>query len=210
MDYKLGTVGAGVTGAAVLAFALSMAVGFWMPTLYVSCFASMFIAIGYVLLAAAFAATHGRPGQSGMALAGLAFACLYAVLVCLVYFAQCTTVRMEASLSPQALALISYGQAGSLFFNFDLLGYAFMGLSTFFCGFAIRDGVRWARPLRLMLWVHGAFFFPCLLVPLFPVFGGGGNSQAYGTVLLEGWCAYFLPLCALALGYFRALGKVKA
>lgn len=210
MDHKLGMIGAGVTGAAVLGFALSMAVGFWTPTLYLSCFASMWIALGYVALAAALGATRREPGRGGMALTGLAFAAMYAVTVCLVYFAQCTTVRMDGGLSPQALALIGYATPGSLFFNYDLLGYAFMALSTFFCGFLVRDGVRWARPLRWMLWLHGAFFLPCLLMPMLPVFAGGGDSQAYGTILLEGWCAYFLPVCLLALGYFRALGRAKA
>jgi len=44
-------------------------------------------------------------------------------------------------------------------------------------------------------------FFPCLVVPLFPVFTRETGSMI-GTVLPEIWCAYFLPICILGYRYF--------
>ena len=202
MNRKLGRIGALVTGAAVLAFALSMVVGFFTPMLFASCLSSMLIAIGYVTFTVALAGINQEAERRGVSYAAVAFSVIYAVLVLLVYYAQCTTLNLNPSMSAEALSLISYGQAGSLFFNYDLLGYGFMGLSTFFAGFVVKPVTGRARALRIMLWIHGAFFPICFIMPMLPVFTGGGDSS-YGTYLLEGWCAYFLPLCLLAYDYFR-------
>lgn len=70
-------------------------------------------------------------------LSGIAFAIIYVVLILLVYYAECTTIRLNQNLSQETLSIISYSYIGSLFFIYDLLGYGFMGLSTFFIGFII-------------------------------------------------------------------------
>ena len=203
MNRTLGKIGALVTGAAVLAFAVSMVVDFFTPTLFASCFASMYIAIGYVPFTAALAGHNSDGQRRGASFAAIAFGAIYALLVLLVYYAQCTTVRMNPSLSAEALSLISYGQAGSLFFNYDLLGYGFMGLSTFFAGFAVKPVNRRARALRMLLWMHGVFFPLCFIMPMLPIFTPGG-SDLYSVFMLEGWCAYFLPICLLGYDYFRS------
>ncbi len=202
MNKRLGQIGALITGAAVAAFLVSMILGVFMPTIYFSCFSSMFIAIGYVIFTVALAGANHDLQRRAVSYAAVAFGVIYTVLVLLVYYAQCTTLRLNPSLSAETLSLISYGQAGSLFFNYDLLGYGFMGLSTFFAGFVIKPVSGKARVLRWMLWLHGAFFPICFIMPMLPVFTGGGDSS-YGTYLLLGWCAYFLPLCLLANDYFR-------
>ena len=61
---------------------------------------------------------------------GLILAAVYAVLILLVYYAQTTTVRLE-ELNNQAAKVLNY-QNGGLLFNYDLLGYGMMALSTFF------------------------------------------------------------------------------
>lgn len=58
MNHTVGKVGAAVTGLAVLCFAVSMIFGFFADTLFTSCLASMFIALGYVLFAGALAASN--------------------------------------------------------------------------------------------------------------------------------------------------------
>lgn len=63
---------------------------------------------------------------------GLIFGCVYAVLILLVYFAQITSVRNDV-LSEQAVLLLDYSRGG-LLFNYNLLGYGAMGLSTFLIG----------------------------------------------------------------------------
>ena len=65
-------------------------------------------------------------------MAGMVFAAVYAALIFLVYFAQMTTVRLDA-LDGQAMRILDYSRGG-LFFHYDLLGYGMMALSTFFVG----------------------------------------------------------------------------
>lgn len=198
----LGKVGAAVAGVAVLAFAVSMVIGLFVDMIFASCFASMFIAIGYVLLAVGLYAGNESMEHRAAGLASVAFAVVYAVIILLVYYAECTTVRMSPGLSEEALSLISYGHLGSLFFNYDLLGYAFLGLSTFFVGFVVRPVTRGDKWLQRLLWVHGIFFVTCLILPMFPVFAPGTDAWI-GTLVLEVWCVYFLPVCVLAYRYFK-------
>ncbi len=107
-----------------------------------------------------------------------------------------------ARLDEKILSIIDYGHTGSLFFNYDLLGYGFMALSTFFAGFLVNKTEKHGKTLSLMLKIHGIFFPSCFLVPMFPLFNGGDGDTLTGTVLLLVWCAYFLPVCCLGFGYF--------
>ena len=91
----------------------------------------------------------------------------------------------------------------SLFFNYDLLGYAFVGLSTFFVGFSLKPINNNGQWLQRLLWIHGIFFIPCLIVPMLPIFKPGTDS-IIGTILLEFWCIYFLPVCILGWKYIGA------
>ena len=196
-----GKLGAAVTGASVFAFAVSMLLGLFVDTLFLSCLASMFIAIGFVAFMAALYVQGAAPGRKAAGITGMAFGGVYAVLVLLVYFAQCTTVRLNQNLSREALSIISYGYLGSLFFNYDLLGYAFMALSTFLMGLTLAPETGTGKALKTLLMVHGVFFLSCLFVPMFPVFTPG-TSSLVGTLLLEVWCLYFLPVCVLGFRYF--------
>jgi hypothetical protein len=110
---------------------------------------------------------------------------------------------MNGSLGEEVLSIISYEHLGSLFFNYDLLGYGFMGLSTFFTGFTVTPKGKGDTALRLLLWIHGIFFVSCLLVPMFPVFTPDmAGGDAIGMIVLLVWCVYFLPICILAYRYF--------
>lgn len=75
----------------------------------------------------------------------------------LVYFAECTTVNLSPQLDEKILSIIDYGHTGSLFFNYDLLGYGFMALSTFFAGFLVNKTEKHGKTLSLMLKIHGIF-----------------------------------------------------
>ena len=95
---------------------------------------------------------------------------------------------------------------GSLFFNYDLLGYGFMGLSTFFIGFTVIPNNKGDKAFRLLLWIHGIFFVSCLLMPMFPIFTPDmADGEIIGTLVLLVWCAYFLPICVLGWKYFREM-----
>ncbi len=204
----MGKIGAAVTGLAVLSFAVSMVVGLFSNTIFASCLASIFIAIGFIPFMVSLVSKSKNANRKAVGMTGILFAAVYAVIIFLVYYAEITTVRMNPLLSDETLSIISYGHLGSLFFNYDLLGYAFMGLSTFLVAFTLAPKSKGDRVLRGLLWGHGAFFLSCLFVPLFPVFTAG-TSQVPGTILLEIWCAYFLPVCLLGYNTFRTKQSVK-
>lgn len=162
------------------------------------CIALSFVPMmcAYVHFAEADAKLAGR--------VSVAFSAAYATLVSLVYFAQLTTVRLNP-LSPEAAHLLDFQQFG-LMFNYDLLGYALMSLSTFFAGLTIRPRARAERHLRHLLMLHGAFFVSCLFVPMLGLFKAGGTKWV-GVALLECWCLYFCPVSALSHLYFSSRGK---
>jgi len=197
MNRKIGMLSSLVTLLAVAAFALSMLVGSD-PGSYIS---SMFIAWGFVPMACAFAALAKEEARAA-ALAGVAFAAVYGVLIAVVYFAQLTAVRLSP-LSEEALSILDYKRFG-LFFSLDLLGYAFMALSTFFLGLAVCPNGRADRWLKNLLMIHGAFAVACVALPVLGLFKPGmAGGDLVGVLVLEFWCAYFLPVCTLAYRHFK-------
>jgi hypothetical protein len=204
MNQTVGKLGAGITGISVSLFAISMIVRLFTDQigLFLSCLSSLFIAIGFVIFICSIFSVDNKTEHRAVGVSGTAFAAIYAVIIFLVYFAEITTVRMNGTLSKEVLSIISYGYIGSLFFNYDMLGYAMMALSTFLVAFAVVPKSKGDKAFRILLWIHGVFFLSCLIVPMFPVFKAGA-SVIPGTILLETWCAYFLPVCILGFRYFR-------
>lgn len=198
MNIKLGKISSLVTGIAVLSFAISM-IAF--RGVFASCLSSIFISIGFVPFMCSIFAVNEKPERKAVGYTGIAFSAVYAVIILLVYYAECTTLRLNASLSDEVLSIISYGHTRSLFFNYDLLGYAFMALTTFLMAFLVEPACKADKVFRWMLWIHGGFFLACLFVPMFPVFTADTESYI-GVVLLEFWCAYFIPVCVLGYRYF--------
>ena len=203
---KFGRVGAIVTGLNVSVFALDMIarliIGY--KTVMVSYIVCIFIAVGFIMLSVSFTSIQKDRQYTAVGYAGIAFAVVYALLIFIVYYAMLTTVRMNDALSNEALSILSYEHLGSLFFNYDLLGYGFMGLSTFFTGFTITGKTKSIKALRLLLWIHGIFFISCFVMPMFPVFTADmQGGEIIGTVVLLIWCVYFLPICILSWKYFK-------
>ena len=130
------------------------------------------------------------------------FSAVYAVLILLVYFAQTTSVRLE-SLTEQARSIIDF-RRGGLIFNYDLLGYGMMALSTFFMGLSMKPESKADKWLKALLMIHGAFFVGCFLMPMTGVISGmaDGETSGGGVIALIGWCAYFLPIGILAIRHF--------
>ena len=83
MNRAIGRAGAGITGLAVLCFAACMPARFDFGS-YVAC---MFLAFGFLMMTAGFRAECPEERRAAGDL-GMAFACVYAVLVLLVYFAR--------------------------------------------------------------------------------------------------------------------------
>lgn len=198
MNQKIGMAGSVITGISVLCFALCMLMGFHFGS-YLVC---MFLAIGYIMMTAGFQSEcreeHRASGNLGAIFAGI-----YGGLIFLVYFAQTTAVRLD-SLSDTAMQLLDYQQFG-LFFDYDLLGYAMMALSTFFTGLTISPTNRKEKALKWLMIIHGIFFLSCFTVPMLGLFSAPQTDGAdwTGVLLLEIWCAYFLPIAALSYSHFQ-------
>ena len=167
---------------------------------YVVC---IFLALGYLLMLAGF---HNESCEERKvaANAGLLFGCIYAVLILLVYFAQTTAVQNDP-LNEQASMLLDFSKGG-LFFSYDLLGYGMMALSTFFTGLTIQPENNKDKCLKYLMMIHGVFFFGCLFLPMTGMFRtamADGSGRLGGTIALECWCAYFLPIGVLSALHFK-------
>ena len=198
MNKLISRIGAAIVAVTVFLFAVCMIVGY----LFGSYLVCMFLPIGYIMTAAGFQ-HECRPEKKVAANIGLTLASVYAVLILLVYFSQTTTVRLE-TLSDQAVRMLDY-RRGGLMFNYDLLGYGMMALSTFFIGLSVRAECRADLWLKRLLMLHGAFFIGCFVMPMTGAFSSMANGQSGsgGVIALVAWCAYFLPVGVLAYRHFR-------
>ena len=204
MNRKIGVFSSLINIGAVIGFALSMLLKFS----FGNYFFSMFIALSFMPMMWAYAYySENKYKLAGYISAG--FASMYATIILLVYFAQLTTVRLDG-LTLQAAALLDFQQFG-LLFNYDLLGYALMALSTFFAGLTIRENLGADKWLKYLLMIHGVFFISCLIVPMLGLFkaGGAGDPSWMGTAVLEFWCVYFIPISILSyLHFFKCEGGI--
>ena len=197
MNRVIPRIGSAIVTAAVILFAICLITDF----LFGSYFVCMFLPIGYIMMAAGL---HNESDKNRRVAAntGMAFAVVYAVLIFLVYFAQTTSIRF-GGLSEQAQDILDF-QRGGLLFNYDLLGYGMMALSTFFMGLSIQANTRTDKWLKALMMIHGVFFFGCFTLPMTGVFTSmsDGGTNIGGIAALVAWCAYFLPIGVLAYNHF--------
>lgn len=198
MNRTIPKIGAAIVTITVILFALCMIVDF--P--FGSYFVCMFLPFGYIMMAVGFQ-HESCEDRHVPANIGVAFAIIYAVLILLVYFAQTTSVQLD-NLNEQAIRILDF-QRGGLLFNYDLLGYGIMALSTFFIGLSINPNSKSDKWLKYLMIVHGVFFIGCFIMPMTGVFTGmaSGESGNGGTIALLGWCVYFLPVGVLAYKHFQ-------
>lgn len=180
--------------AAVLGFALSMI----LESNFGGYFSSLLIAFSFVPMTGAYC-FYAKKETKLAGITAIAFAAAYATIISLVYFAQITTVH-SGNLSESAAAILDYQQSG-LFFNYDMLGYAFMALATFFAGLTLKATLNTDKILKALLLIHGIFFFSCILFPMLGLFTADGEAWI-GVAILEFWCAYFTPVGILSFLHF--------
>ncbi len=169
---------------------------------YAQFFVCFFLPIGFILMTAGLQ-HECEEDRKVAANAGLVFAGVYCVFVMIVYFTQMTTVANEP-LNEQAAALIDFHRKG-LIFNYDLLGYGMMALSTLFTGLSMRPKTRPDKWLKVLMIVHGAFFPGCVFMPMTGMFAAlpAGEGLSGGTIALLVWCLYFLPVGILSFLHFK-------
>ena len=197
VNKKTGVISSIVNVIAVAGFAVSMLAG----VDFCSYLFSVFIAFSFVTMMCCYGfyadSTRKIPG-----ICAAVFSAIYAAIIFIVYFSQLTTVRYS-ELSEQAAMLLDFKRFG-LMFNYDLLGYAIMGLSTFFAGLTVIPDSKADKWTKYLLMVHGVFFFSCLIVPLLGLFNPKADSSdsLIGVILLECWCVYFIPTGILSALHF--------
>ena len=198
MNRQIPRIGAAIVCATVFLFAVFLIADYS----FGSYFVCMLLPLGYIMMAAGL---HRDADEDRKVAAnvGLVFSAIYATLILLVYFAQTTSVRLDG-LGEVALRVLDF-KRGGLLFNYDLLGYGMLALSTFFLGLSMQVKSRADRWLKRLLMLHGVFFVSCFIMPMTGIFTGmadGGKSNG-GVIALVIWCAYFLPVGVLAWRHFR-------
>ena len=197
MNRLVSMTGALIVSVTVFLFAVFIIMDFSLGSYFVC----MFLPIGYIMTAAGLQ-NESEPDRRVAANIGTVLSAVYAVLILLVYYSQTTTVRLE-ELTEQAVKVLDY-RRGGLMFNYDLLGYGIMALSTFFTGLSINAKDKTDRWLKYLMMIHGVFFLSCFFMPMTGMFtkmsGVGGNG---GSIALLVWCIYFLPVGILAFVHFK-------
>ena len=198
LNKVLAKVGSSIVTVTVFLFAVFLIINFSMGSYFVC----LILPIGFIMM------TAGLQGECEIerkvaANIGLILAAVYATFIMLVYFSQLTTVNNE-QLNEQASKLLEFGKFG-LIFNYDLLGYGVMALSTFFTGLSMKPNNKTDKWLKALLMIHGVFFFSCTFMPITGMFAkmSSGGDGIGGRLALVAWCVYFLPVGILSFFHFR-------
>ena len=201
MNKKIARAGSLIVAITVAIFAVCMLIDFNFGSFFIC----MILPIGFIMMTSGFY-DECESSKKVAALNGVIFAAIYATLIAIVYFAQTTTVRLE-TLTLQASQILDFNKGG-LLFNYDLLGYGFMALSTFFTGLTIEKKNKSDKVLKWLMLIHGIFFIGCFIMPMTGIFTQtvDGDSGKGGVIALEFWCAYFIPIGILSFIHF---GKNK-
>jgi hypothetical protein len=191
-------VGSAIVTVTVFLFAVFLIINFSMGSYFVC----LILPIGFIMMTAGL---HNECENDRKVAAniGLILASVYATFIMLVYFSQLTTVNNE-QLNEQAANLLEFNKYG-LIFNYDLLGYGVMALSTFFTGLSMKPDNKTDKWLKALLMIHGVFYFSCTFMPMTGMFikmSSGGDGIG-GRLALVAWCVYFLPIGILSFLHFK-------
>ena len=198
LNKVLAKVGSSIVTVTVFLFAVFLIINFSMGSYFVC----LILPIGFIMMTAGL--HNGCESDRKVAAnIGLILAAVYATFIMLVYFSQLTTVNNE-QLNEQASKLLEFGKFG-LIFNYDLLGYGVMALSTFFTGLSMKPNNKTDKWLKALLMIHGVFFFSCTFMPITGMFAkiSSGGDGIGGRLALVAWCVYFLPVGILSFLHFR-------
>jgi hypothetical protein len=56
----------------------------------------------------------------------------------------------------------------------------------------------------MLLKIHGIFAISCFFMPILGIFNSNmTGGEIIGTMVLEFWCIYFMPICILSYRYFK-------
>ena len=198
LNKTIAKVGSGIVTVTVFLFALFLIINYSMGSFFVC----LILPLGFIMMTAGLY-NECENDRKVAANIGLVLSAVYCTFIMLVYFAQLTTVNNE-HLTEQAANLLEMGKCG-LIFNYDLLGYGIMALSTFFTGLSMKAKNKTDKWLKALMMIHGVFYISCTFMPIKGMFikmtsGGDGIG---GRLALVAWCVYFLPIGILSFLHYR-------
>lgn len=198
LNKTIAKVGSGIVTVTVFLFALFLIINYSMGSFFVC----LILPLGFIMMTAGFH-NECKNDRKVAANIGLVLSVVYCTFIMLVYFTQLTTVNNE-QLTEQAANLLEMGKCG-LIFNYDLLGYGIMALSTFFTGLSMKAKNKTDKWLKALMMIHGVFYLSCTFMPITGMFlkmtsGGDGIG---GRLALVAWCVYFLPIGILSFLHYR-------
>ena len=198
LNMTISKVGSAIVTVTVFLFAMFLVIDFSMGSYFVC----LILPIGFILMTAGLN-NECEDDRKVAANIGLILAAVYSTFIMLVYFSQLTTVNNE-QLNEQATKLLVFNKCG-LIFNYDLLGYGVMALSTFFTGLSMKARDKADKWLKALMMIHGVFYFSCTFMPITGIFTKTSSSDngIGGRIALVVWCVYFLPIGILAFLHFR-------
>ena len=198
LNKLLSKVGSAIVTVTVFLFALFLIIDFSMGSFFVC----LILPVGFIMMTAGLH-NECEDDRKVAANIGLILAAVYSTFIMFVYFTQLTTVKNE-QVSEQAAKLLDMGKVG-LIFNFDLLGYGLMALSTFFTGLSMKPKNKTDKWLKALLMIHGVFYFSCTFMPITGMFArmSSDGDGIGGRLALVVWCLYFLPIGILSILHFR-------
>ena len=202
LNKLISKIGSAIVIVTVFLFAVFLAIDFSMGSYFVC----LILPMGFIMITAGLN-NECEDDCKVAANIGLILAAVYGTIIMLVYFTQLTTVNNE-QLNEQAANLLEFNKLG-LIFNFDLLGYGVMALSTFFTGLSMKPKNKTDKWLRALLMIHGVFYFSCTFMPITGMFvnvSSGGDGIG-GRLALVAWCVYFLPIGILSFLRFHSRNR---
>lgn len=202
---RIGFIASLIAAAAFFFFAAFLVAGLFGVNTMLGSFTVCLI--GAPAFVAMLAAVHGcvSPRMRTWSRLGLSFSIIYAVFILTCYYVQLAVIRINnLGLSREVLRAFEYSP-GSVLFAVDMLGYAFMTLSTLVI-IPVFGTSAFEKRLKILLLIHGMMFIPTIIFPLLrmapPAAGAGGGADA-GVFALLGWCAVFVPLAVMLAAWFR-------
>ena len=186
LNKTIAKFGSWIVTVTVFLFALFLIINYPMGYYFVC----LILPLGFIMMTAGLH-NECENDRKVAANTGVILAAIYGTFIMLVYFAQLTTVNNE-QLTEQAAKLLEFGKFG-LIFNYDLLGYGMMALSTFFTGLSIKAENKADKWLKALMMIHGVFYFSCTFMPMTGIFSkmsSGGDGLAEGSLLLRGVCTF--------------------
>jgi len=212
MDIAIGRAAAVAVAIETIVFGLSLVLGLVVrsnlgPKIgYVVCI--LLAASVVVMMAAVYLRTPAELRILG--LLALVAAILYAPFCIGNYFLQISIVAANPLDHPTEVMKLLAFVPGSPTFALDMLGYAFLCLSTLAAAFILSDPRD--KALRILCFVHGALAVPTIAAPIVSGILRSSGSQANdaGSWILLFWCALFTPIAILFAGWFRRyMGGLK-